>query len=224
MGCLVYKFADDWDASLFEHLSHGIDEPQVIADVRTLMTQWEPMAEERRVTFRQLRESQISSDALQAVVYQHDSQAEELSAAINENDRIIVPVTFFPQHGDLHGENVLLASSSRPTLIDCGDVGLHPAGLDPVTLELSLILHPESPLASSRWPSPTVASHWLDVDSFVQGCPYREFVLSCRQWALEVAGSEGIRVAAFQHVTRQLKYADTRKDVLIAILRGLISV
>ncbi len=223
LGCLVYKFADDWDGSLFEHLPRGIDQGKAVVDVRGLMGRWETMKEVRRTTLRQLRESEISTDQLRVVIRDHDVNADELLAAIDEREREPVHLTTFPQHGDLHGENVLFSSASRPTLIDCGDLGLHPAGLDPVTLELSLVLHPRSPMAASAWPSPDHARQWFDVESFVDGCAYPGFVRACREWGMEVAGPQGLRAAAYQHITRQLKYNDTPKVILLAMLRGLLA-
>jgi hypothetical protein len=122
----------------------------------------------------------------------------------------------------VHGENVLLSAAGRPTLIDCGDVGLHLAGLDPVTLELSLLVHPRSPVGSIEWPSPDKAREWGDVDAYVEGCPHAEMVRACRAWGMDVAGPDGLRAAAYQHITRQLKYDDTPKAALLAMLRGLL--
>jgi Ser/Thr protein kinase RdoA (MazF antagonist) len=46
-------------------------------------------------------------------------------------------------HGDLHGSTALVSASGSAVVVDYGDVAEGPASLDPVTLELSLILHPQ---------------------------------------------------------------------------------
>lgn len=221
-GCLVYKFADDWDDSLFARLGQGIDEGSTVEEIRGLMHRWESMVERRRVGVRQLRESEISLELLQGVVVQYDANAEELLTAINNYEDRMVELDLFPQHGDLHGENVLLSAAGQPTLIDGGDIGLHPAALDPVALELSLIAHPRSPVDAAVWPSPDIARRWNDVEAYIEGCPHADMVRACRAWATEVAGPDGLRAVAYQHVTRQMKYDGTPKPVLLAMLRAVL--
>lgn len=138
------------------------------------------------------------------------------------HERRSVELVKFPQHGDLHGENILLSSMGQPTLIDCGDIGFHPAGLDPIALELGLVVHPASPIAQTAWPSRDAARQWEDLDAYVEGCPHADLVRACRAWGVSVAGAEGLRAVAYQYVTRRLKYDDTPKPILIAMLRGLL--
>lgn len=220
-GCLVYKFADNWTGSLFSSLAGGVDERLLVTQVRELMAHWESMKVARRSTLGQVRETGIGMGDLETAIRAGSDRAEELLAMVGTSEQEIAGLVSYPQHGDLHGENVLVSSSGRPTLIDCGDVGSHLAGLDPVTLELSLALHPDSPLRAGDWPTEEQAGSWMDVDAFSANCPYAEFVRSCRAWSVDAAG-DGLKAVAYQYVTRQLKYADTPKPVLLAILRALL--
>lgn len=126
-------------------------------------------------------------------------------------------------HGDLHGCNVLV-SPTDVALIDYGDVGDGPASLDPVTLELSLLFHPDAPERAGSWPSADQAKSWGDLDAYLEGCPYPEFVRQCRNWALRVAaGNREVAVSAYSYLARQLKYEDTDKDRALALLEGVRS-
>jgi CheY-like chemotaxis protein len=127
-------------------------------------------------------------------------------------------------HGDLHGSNILVSADGAIVLIDYGDVGEGPASLDPVTLELSLLFHPQSPLAGSGWPSQEEAAQWGNLDEYLRRCPSPIMVSECRQWALRVAaGNREIAASAYGYLVRQLKYKDTDKNLVLALLDGVRS-
>jgi hypothetical protein len=107
-------------------------------------------------------------------------------------------------------------------LIDYGDIADGPPALDPVTLELSGIFHPDGVFYSSEWPSVETAKKWGELDAYLSGCPHRDFVRGCRAWALDVAaGSREIAATAYSYLLRQLKYADTNKDRALALIEGV---
>jgi hypothetical protein len=127
-------------------------------------------------------------------------------------------------HGDLHGSNVLVSDEGSVTVIDYGDVGDGPASLDAVTLELSVLFHPQSPLGSSGWPSTEQARQWGNIDEYVLGCPAVRFVSECRRWASRVAaGNREISASGYAYLIRQLKYTDTRKELIFALFDGVRS-
>jgi len=126
-------------------------------------------------------------------------------------------------HGDLHGSNILIAENGSAVLIDYGDVGDGPASLDPVTLELSLLFHPQG-VDLGEWPSLEQARQWGVVESYLEGCPAAEFIRACRQWLSRVsAGNREIAASAYAYLMRQLKYNDTNKDLILALLEGVKS-
>ena len=124
-------------------------------------------------------------------------------------------------HGDLHGSNILVAANGAAVLIDYGDVGDGPASLDPITLELSLFFHPQR-INLGAWPSLDQAGTWGSLDAYLKGCPAAEFVRGCRQWANRVsAGNREMAASAYGYLIRQLKYEDTNKELVLAILKGV---
>ena len=127
-------------------------------------------------------------------------------------------------HGDLHGCNILVAADGAIVLIDYGDVGEGPASLDPVTLELSLLFHPEAAGAAGEWPTVDQARSWGALDAYVVNCPFPDFVRECRRWALNVgAGYRDVAASAYSYLVRQLKYNDTKKELSLALLEGVRS-
>ena len=127
-------------------------------------------------------------------------------------------------HGDLHGCNVLVSSAGATVLIDYGDVGEGPASLDPVTLELSLLFHPDIVDAAGAWPSNEQAKSWGNLDAYLVDCPFPEFIRQCREWTIRIAaGNRDVAASAYSYLVRQLQYDDTDKARAIALLEGVKS-
>jgi CheY-like chemotaxis protein len=125
-------------------------------------------------------------------------------------------------HGDLHGGNVLVGGELSPMLIDFADVGLGAAAIDPMTLELSLIFHPDLQRVRGNWPSSQDASSWADAHRYVQSCPCATFVQACRKWSHSVAGGDReVYAAAYAYLLRQLKYADTDKQLVLCLIEAV---
>lgn len=126
-------------------------------------------------------------------------------------------------HGDLHGGNVLISEGDLAMLIDYGDVGEGPASLDPVSLELSLLFHPQISRLNS-WPTLAQAKRWGWIEEYLQGCPASDFVRECRAWAdRSAAGRRETAASAYSYLLRRLKYDDTNKELAIALLTGVKS-
>ena len=128
-------------------------------------------------------------------------------------------------HADLHGGNVLVKPTGQPLLIDYGDVGPGPSPMDPVTLELSLVFHPDSSAASSGWPTTDQCRAWANLDQFVAGCPFESFVRACRDWAFESAnvGERVVYAVAYAYALRQLKYPGTDSLKALAIAEAAMA-
>jgi len=128
------------------------------------------------------------------------------------------------QHGDMHCANVMFDDRGQPMLIDFGDVGQSFACVDPVTLELSTVFHLQAQRLPRAWPTEALLANWADLDAYVVGCAYAEFIRACRQWALAVAASpKEIYAVGFAYGLRQLKYVDTNKAFARALIRACIA-
>ena len=126
-------------------------------------------------------------------------------------------------HGDLHGGNVLVDQTGAALLIDFADATEAAALLDPITLELSVVLHPDSPLRSNAWSSVDQADQWADLDRWLEGCPCREYVRACREWQQSVSrGSRDPDAVMLAYCLRQLTFPDAREDILAALIQGAL--
>ena len=126
------------------------------------------------------------------------------------------------QHGDLHGRNVLVDATGSPLIIDYDDLGEHPVGLDPVTLEMSFVFHSDHPDLDG-WPSVEQASQWFDLTEYARGSSLGEVITACRQWALSEATRKELAAVVYVHAVRQLKYSDTEKPLALAIARAAMA-
>lgn len=212
-GALVYSLAGGFESSLFEAIA---SQPHSIGDLverlRQNLSPWRQDAPAETVGVVDIRQALVSDDELLEI-------AEEIGhLPVGEVDGQQLQVRACPQHGDLHGGNVLVASQGSPVLIDYGRTGLATASLDPVALEFSLLFHPDAQGVRGDWPHDGQAARWDDLDIYLQGCPAEDFVRGCRRWAFEVAGGDReVWANVFAFAIRQLKYPDTDKGLARAV-------
>ena len=127
------------------------------------------------------------------------------------------------QHGDLHGLNVLVSSVREPLLIDFGETARMSAAVDPVTLELSPLFHPDSAVKGQDWPSLEQAARWFDLEAYTLNSPIAVYVRRCREWAHDEGTSAGNREVAavvYAYAARQLKHPGTNQDLAVALIEG----
>ena len=97
------------------------------------------------------------------------------------------------------------------------------SAIDPVTLELSVLFHPDRPKAY-RWPS-ALQVKLGDVTSYAENCQFADFVKARRSWSEKIGvGPREISACAYGYVLRQLKYPDSDKDLLMNLLTGIQAV
>lgn len=212
---IFYGLAQGFEASAFElALRQDGTCAGAIRGVETATKRWTDGVGETRRPIQQIRQCVLSDDTLSRILEKYS-----ISWAINFETNTI-QTRWACIHGDLHGNNILISNGSA-VLIDYGDVGDGPASLDPITLELSLLFHPQR-LDTLGWPSIEQASRWGSIESYVQGCPAAEFIRECREWAGRVsAGNREIAACAYSYLVRQLKYEDTNKELALALLDGV---
>ena len=215
---IFFGLAEGSDATAFDIAKSAPERAGgVIRSVETAMARWTEGVPETRMAIRQIRRRLLSDEHLDQV-----RNTFKLDWIRDFEDRE-VQARWACSHGDLHGENIFV-SPAGTELIDYGDVGDGPASLDPVTLELSLLFHPDAPGRGGEWPKPEQANAWGDLDAYLDGCSFPEFVRECRAWAMRAtAGSREIAASGYSYLVRQLKYDDTDKDRALALIEGIRS-
>lgn len=219
---VFYSLAAGFDETAFQvAVGDGRHATAAVESVEAGTKRWSDGINESRRTVREVRLRLLSDAGLARLLPQFDlAWAAEFEARQIQTRWCCV-------HGDLHGENVLVARDGSSVIIDYGEVGEGTVSLDPVTLEFSLLFHPKGPLrpvgaAFGTWPTKAQAAAWGDLDRYVDGCPAEAFVRQCRTWAHRLAaGRREIAATAYSYLVRQLKYDDTNKDLALALLTGV---
>ena len=147
MAGIFFGLADGFTKTMFDVAGDSSGEPvDAIDRIKVATAPWNDGVPQRRMRIKVLRQRVLSDEALDVI--RHTFKLDWIE---DFEDREI-QVHWACSHGDLHGRNILV-SNERVTLIDYGDVGDGPASLDPVTLELSLLFHPDAPYKTGIWPS-----------------------------------------------------------------------
>lgn len=216
-GALIYRFADDCPRSLFELAQE--DEVAAVACLRSLrdsLRPWNDLESVQLTRVADLRRRVISDERLHERFQVPDEWRRF------EEKEILVRCARL--HGDLHGNNVLVAHDGSPVMIDLRRVADGPACLDPVLMELSVVFLPEQPFFGHSWPSAEHARSWTHIEAYAESCPIPHFIGECRTWANEVAGSrEALLATVYADALRQLKYGDTRHDVAVGIASAVVA-
>lgn len=215
---LFYQLAQGHDDSMFATMAK--EDARAAAAVRATaaaLNDWSASKPESRRTVKEVRKCWVSDD-----------KATELQTAFGldwaaEFEGRELQTRWCCVHGDLHGENILVDAGSKIMIIDYGDVGHSAASYDPISLELSAVLQ-QNETISETWPTEEHCRQWHNLDAYLADCPMPEFVRACREWALNVAaGRREVAACAYTYLLRQLKYSDTDKGRILALLEGVRS-
>lgn len=214
---IFFGLAAGFEESAFDIAGDCRRSGSVIRRVESVTAPWTNGVPETRKSIKQLRQQTVDDEWLGRILISF-----ELDWLPDFENRQ-VQARWACRHGDLHGRNVLV-SQNGVALIDYDEVGEGPASLDPITLELSLLFHPNAPGANGAWPSTQDARAWGDLSVYLEECPFAQFVRECRSWAERVAaGRREVAASAYAYLVRQLKYDDTNKDRALALLEGVRS-
>jgi CheY-like chemotaxis protein len=202
---LFYSVADSFDEDLFALLRKS---PQhaasAVEELRSMCSPWLSGAPQTPKNWVDIRRLLISDDDVALVEQDFDLHAIPRDRAIQTKWAV--------QHGDLHGSNILVNKEHRPVLIDYGRTGLATSVLDPVTLELSALFHPDSSMREESWPSIEALESWDDLDTYLDGCPYPDFIQACRTWSLNASvGRRDLYATVAAFCLRNLQYDDVDK-------------
>jgi CheY-like chemotaxis protein len=213
-GGLFYSLAAGYNESLFEVLRRSSDDAATaLKTVQTFLSPWHASAAAEQCKVAEVR-----------AMFVRDERLSELLIAdmiATEAESRSVQVRSAPCHGDLHGDNVLVNGTLQPMLIDFGRVRAGVNAIDPVTLELSAVLHPRAGIEFDGWPSTDQAANWNDLSTYTEGCPIASFVRACREWAQEISrGEREIDAVVYGFALRQLLFPEVNRDLAIAYSQG----
>jgi CheY-like chemotaxis protein len=198
-GGLFYQLLDGYDANLFDVIAS--DEPaavRIVGILQNFTSSW----------YSGIPQSQGTIGAIRAAMLR-DSHMGSVAPYLDGIDfarfeRRSIQQVWCTQHGDLHGGNVLIRNQVTPVLIDFGRVSPMTASLDPLTLELSLLFHPD---ARDRFTWKPNVSVWRDIDEYAKGCPYPGVLRACRTWTTSVcAGQREVYATIYAYAMRQFRF------------------
>lgn len=201
-GGVFYMIAADHDRSLFDVLSESDERAvKVVSYLRNAQEPWRKASRAEKSTVLAIRKLFVNNK------FVADKSEALLAVPTKEAEAVSLQVRRAPQHGDLHGLNVLVNRDGEPLLIDYDAVGNSTACRDALTLEFGLLFHPEGAKVRGDWPDPERASNWCEPDKYLEGCPVPSFIQACRAWAYEVAAGEAqVLATAYSLAIQALRF------------------
>jgi CheY-like chemotaxis protein len=217
-GGLFYGMVGDTVESLFDRIAVGdAGVPHIPPDLRAILHPWYQANHIEQVSVGQIWRRFIGDARL------HEIRAELDSIDTTGIEARVISAAACCQHRDLHCANVVFDARGQAMLIDFGDTGLSYAAVDPVTLELSTVFHSQHSNLPGGWPTEVNMQEWPNLPRYLENCQFNTFITACRDWANAEAGSpDEIVAVAYAYAMRQLKYADTDKQLARSLIRGCI--
>jgi len=217
-GGLFYGMVGERVESLFDHIVGGhANLANFPRELQVILRPWYDAKRVERLQVSQIRRRFVG-DTVLPQIRRHLTGIDLVGI---ENS--LIDVAACCQHGDLHCVNVVFDGRGRAMLIDFGDTGPSYSAVDPVTLELSTVFHSQHTRLPADWPTEENMLGWPTVDRFIRNCQFGPFIAACRDWANEEAGSpEEVVAVAYAYAMRQLKYADTDKQLARALIQACI--
>lgn len=116
------------------------------------------------------------------------------------------------RHGDLHPGNILI-DNGRAVLIDFDSETFAAGALDPITMLISTLVHPDSPIRGAAWPDPAHIASTFATQEFGRGHPCADWFGGVQDWIQECQTSEREYWAlVLAYAGRQLRYRDVKED------------
>ncbi|WP_172580285.1 response regulator [Vibrio harveyi] len=211
---VFYGLAENYDASFFKaSLQNELNE-ELMQSIKLMLAPWHQNIIQNQKLIREIRAQLVSDSVAERLIKEFDLT----EALAFEAMRVICRTSC--THGDFHGENILLdIPSQKATLIDYGDVCEGVSIIDPLTLECSFLFHPKTSDALSSWPTETNLENWENLEAYVEGCPFKDSIVFCRNWASELGvGNRELAACLYAYALRQLKYEGTNKKHAISLI------
>ncbi|END9080142.1 response regulator [Yersinia enterocolitica] len=217
-SAIFYTLAEGYTETLFNVIRNDpCKAVDVIKKVRNSMERWSTARKVSRVKIAEIRRAKLNDTDFNKLTAQYDIEE------IKDIEDIFVNISESCIHGDLHGGNVLVNQAGTPILIDFGDVGFKYTGLDPITLEMSLIFHPDCVVSEISHEIRPSINNWPNIDRYCQDNPFREVIKYCRDWAYDISGDDkSVLAAGYAFAVRQLKYDTISADDTIVLIKRIV--
>lgn len=217
-SAIFYTLAEGYKETLFEVVRRDtVAAVEVIQKVRASLERWSAVREVSKVSVGEIRRAKLPDEDFNALIEQHGLEH------LRKIEGIHVSASSSCIHGDLHGGNILVNRTGTPVLIDFGDVGFGFTGLDPITLEMSLVFHPDCVLSGVSQEIRSFLTHWPVVDGYCQNNPFGNIVKYCRDWAYDISGDDrSVLAAGYAFALRQLKYDTVNSEDTIALVMRIV--
>jgi len=161
-------------------------------------------AHQSTLTVGELCESLIAWDRLTELLSEYGISAPARTLSVTAQ--------IGPRHGDLHPGNILI-DNDQAVLIDFDSEAFAAGALDPITLLISTLVHPDSPIRGAAWPSATEISSSFGTPQFGQGHPCEAWFSGVQGWVDECrSSSREYWALVLAYAARQLQYQDVLAD------------
>lgn len=205
-GAVFYSLAQGYNYSFFSACEAGLLSAELCSNIRDVLDTWHAVGANTTRSIQDIRRQLLSDDDAYCLIEKYS-----IVRARDFEDKVI-SCTLSVQHGDLHGENILINVDKPSTaLIDYGDISEMVGVIDPLTLECSFLFHPSS--KKYDWPTESNLENWHLIDNYLDGCPISDDVRFCRDWMdSRKRGNREVSACLYAYSLRQLKYEGTNKD------------
>lgn len=214
-GAILYRLAEDYAQTLFDLVAASPqDAVLVIQHLRTQVKPWIDGATLQRLTIADIRRHVLWDDEFTDLKAKHGLNVDDIEA-------MTVDVRVGCAHGDLHGGNVLIGHPPSAIVIDFGEVGEMSLCLDPLTLELSTVFHPDGTDKSLVADLPAYLTSWPDAGALpTEGIgPYLK---ACRDWAYDVAHDDlSVLASAYAYAVRQLRFKTVPPEKTLLLVESV---
>lgn len=206
--CAVfYSLAQGYDHSFFSASNDGILDIVLFTKIKEILDTWHLSSVNTTRSIQDIRRYILSDDDAYRLMSEYNIER------AMDFERKIVGCAVSVQHGDLHGENILIDPHNQSvTLIDYGDISEMAGVIDPLTLECSFLFHPNATKYS--WPTDSNLENWHIIDAYTDGSPIAEQIKFCRDWTnTRKRGNREVSACLYAYALRQLKYSQTNKEI-----------
>lgn len=214
---VFYSLAEGYERTFFDVIANDTSSaPEIIEQVRSGLERWIAAKKVERVKISDIRRRVLGDAALEEILHKFELPF------VMEIENMEVDASISCIHGDLHGANILVNPKRIPVLIDFGDVGEGCTCLDPVTLELSMVFHPDGGALGLATPLLKLIEQWPDIEVYTEGNQLKPVIVACRDWAHDVGGGDkAVLAAGYAFGIRQLKYATVNPSHTVRLITNI---